>query len=141
MGANQAMESAAVLVNELRRAFDALASDRLSSTDLRQAFASFTNQRRPRTTQVESKAGMLCRAQLLHDGPAAAIVEELPSLSDGDWLFRGFMGLAQSPVLDGIPLSSCSLRFQAAMQKFMQKFKAQQAGELSCSNNGLFDLV
>jgi FAD dependent monooxygenase len=141
MGANQAMESAVVLVNELRGVLASSSDNSFHYDILRAALARYTEQRKGRTTQVQQKAGMICRAQLCHGGPAEAILKELPTLTDGDWLFRGFMGLADAPVLDDMPLSSRGLIYQQAVESLRKKAMARQKGELKATNLALFGLT
>ncbi|CAJ0552559.1 Ff.00g006370.m01.CDS01 [Fusarium sp. VM40] len=141
MGANQAMESAVVLVNELRGVLASSSDNSFHHDILRAALARYTEQRKGRTTQVQQKAAMVCRAQLCHNGPAEAILKELPTLTDGDWLFRGFMGLADAPVLDDMPLSSRGLMYQKAVESLRNKAIARQKGELKATNLALFGLA
>lgn len=73
-------------------------------------------------------------------GPAAAVREELPTLSDGDWLFRGFMGLSESPVLHALPLSPRGKFYGEALEKFWKPVQTRQASGFKSSNLELFDL-
>jgi FAD dependent monooxygenase len=141
MGANQAMESAVVLVNELRGVLASSSDNSFQPDILRGALARYTEERKGRTTQVQQKAAMICRAQLCHSGPAEAIRKELPALTDGDWLFRGFMGLADAPVLDDVPLTSRGLMFQQAVKSLRKKAMDRQKGKLKATNMALFGLV
>ncbi|RGP80702.1 bikaverin cluster-monooxygenase [Fusarium longipes] len=141
MGANQAMESAVVLVNELRGVLALSSDNSFHSETLHNTLAQYAEQRKSRTIQVQQKAAMVCRAQLCHDGPAEAIVKELPTLTDGDWLFRGFMGLADAPVLDHIPLTSRGLMYQKAVESLRKRAIARQKGGLKISNLDLFGLT
>ncbi|KAL2863145.1 FAD-dependent oxidoreductase [Aspergillus lucknowensis] len=127
MGANQAIESAAVLLNELRGVWSQPPPSQHGA--LRAALERYSSLRKPRTHAVVQRAGMVCRAQMCHtNGPAAAIRDELPSLRDWDWLFRGFMGFAESPVLEGVPLSSKGLFYQQAVEQFQKRVRARQTG-------------
>ncbi|KAM0545989.1 hypothetical protein ACHAPJ_011101 [Fusarium lateritium] len=141
MGANQAMESAVALVNELREALVSPSSTTWDRDALVAALAQYTERRKSRTTQVKQKAGTVCRAQLCHSGPAEAILKELPTLTDGDWLFRGFMGFADAPVLDDIPLTIRGLKYQEAVDAIRNKAIARQKGEFKATNSALFGLA
>lgn len=65
MGANQALESAVVLVNELQGVLAASSDKTLHRDGLRSALERFEEQRRGRTGEVIQKAGIICRAQLV----------------------------------------------------------------------------
>ncbi|KAM5367380.1 hypothetical protein ACJZ2D_010025 [Fusarium nematophilum] len=140
MGANQAMESSVILANELRDVLAASADNQFHPEALKSALARYAERRTGRTTEVMQKAGMICRAQLCHSGPPEAVLKELPSLSDGDWLFRGFMGLADAPVLHGIPLTDRGRMYQQAVEALRTKAKARQREGLKLTNSALFGL-
>ncbi|KAM3547598.1 hypothetical protein MY1884_009509 [Beauveria asiatica] len=140
MGANQAIESAATLLNQLRGLFSSVDYTSSEQSHLSAALERYTEIRKPRATEIAQRAGMVCRAQLLHSGPAAAIRDELPTLNDGDWLFRGFMGMSDSPVIDTLPLSSRGNMFGEAMEKFWERVQARQGSNSKMSNMALFDL-
>lgn len=142
MGANQAIESSALLANELHKVLreSPRGWSSLSRDSLKAALYRYSQCRQPRTRDVIQKAGMACRAQLCHGGPAAAILRELPSLTDGDWLLRGIMGLADAPVVHGIELSARGYFYDEAVEKVREKVQARQRGTLSVSNSGLFGL-
>ncbi|WEW61962.1 hypothetical protein PRK78_007462 [Emydomyces testavorans] len=93
VGANQAIESSAPLVNELEKVVRISPEGPLPRNALTAALSRYSEQRQKRTREIMQRAGMVCRVQVCHGGPAAAILEELPTLTDGDWLFRGFMGI------------------------------------------------
>ncbi|OAA50981.1 FAD-dependent monooxygenase [Beauveria brongniartii RCEF 3172] len=140
MGANQAIESAATLLNQLRGLFSRVNYTSPEQSHLSAALERYTEIRKPRATEIAQRAGMVCRAQLLHSGPAAAIRDELPTLNDGDWLFRGFMGMSDSPVIDTLPLSWRGKMFGEAMEKFWERVRARQGSNSKTSNMALFDL-
>ncbi|KAH6654440.1 hypothetical protein BKA67DRAFT_565173 [Truncatella angustata] len=75
----------------------------------------------PRTTEIQKRASMTCRAQLRHEGPAAVQPQELPTLTDADWLFRGFMGLSDAQIFEGIPLSNQGVVLQRGNEQFQAK--------------------
>jgi hypothetical protein len=141
MGANQAMESSVSLVNELRKVLRDSHDGIFPRDALRSALARYSEQRRPRAGSAAQIAGLLCRSQMGHDGPAAAMRRELPSISDGDFLFRGFAGLSDAPVIDGIEPSSRGHYYNQEVRKFWQKVKARREGSLSITNSQLFGLA
>jgi hypothetical protein len=75
-----------------------------------------------------------------HGGLAAAMRRELPSTSAGDFLFRGFAGLSDAPVIDGIELSPRGQFYNQAIRNFWQKVKARSEGLLAMTNSELFGL-
>ncbi|CAI7641997.1 unnamed protein product [Penicillium viridicatum] len=140
MGANQAIESSATLLNELQGTFFKSDDGFLPQGLLTAALERYTANRKPRAGGIARKAGIICRAQLLHDGPAAAVRDELPCLTDGDWLFRGFMGLADSPVIAVLPLSSRGKFFGKAVEQFWNRVRARQNSGLNMTNSDLFGI-
>lgn len=140
MGANQAIESSATLLNELGDIFSKKYSGSPQLELLSAALKRYAYIRKSRASEIVQRAGTVCRAQLLHSGPAAAVQEEVPSLTDGDWLFRGFMGLSEFPVLDALPLSPRGKFFGKALEKFWKRVRARQASSSQTSILELFDL-
>ncbi|GES66775.1 bikaverin cluster-monooxygenase [Aspergillus terreus] len=141
MGANQAIESSTVLLNELRGVWSRSPQHGLfPPTALRAALERYSELRMLRASTVVQRAGMICRAQLGHDGPAAFTREELPSLMDWDWLFRGFTSFADSPALAGLPLSSKGEFYQDAVERFQKRVRARQTGAESISIAALFGM-
>lgn len=124
MGANQAIESSAVLVNKLQTVWSDSA-DVVPSTTVAAALKGYAELRKPRTAMVVQKASVSCRAQLGHGGLARAVRHELPSLTDGDWLFRGFMGFSGAPVLAALPLSPRGEFYQRAVDQFQQRSESK----------------
>ncbi len=139
MGANQAIEDSAVLVNELEKIVKAHPGGKLPREAVRAALVRFS-ERIERTGDAMRRAGMVCRAQLCHPGPAAAVLRELPALSDGDWLLRGFLAFSSAPVIDGLPLTARAQYYQRECEAFMQRFKARERGDLKLSNSVLMGI-
>jgi 2-polyprenyl-6-methoxyphenol hydroxylase-like FAD-dependent oxidoreductase len=125
-GASQAMESCALLLNELGDILKNSQGSKISGTDLKAAFARYSKQRAPRSTQVQELAGIVAAGQLLHRGVGGAVIKELPTLTDGDWMFRAFGGLPAAPVVNGIPLSTSGNLYNEALANFMQRFHSRQ---------------
>ncbi|KAF2650610.1 FAD/NAD(P)-binding domain-containing protein [Lophiostoma macrostomum CBS 122681] len=140
MGANQAMESSACLVNELQKVIKSSSGGHLDPASLRSALEDYANLRTPRTSMIQERAGISCRAQLRHGGPAAAVLRELPTLTDADWLFRGFASLLDAPVLDGFPLTARGKFLEEAMATFKRRSRTRAEGSLKCSNEQLVGL-
>ncbi|KAB8068834.1 FAD/NAD(P)-binding domain-containing protein [Aspergillus leporis] len=137
MGANQAIESSAVLVNEIGRILQDSSDTASPRETLQTALRHYTVTRQPRTREISERAGIVCRAQLCHGGPAATVLQELPSLSDSDWLFRGFMGFSDAPVLEAIDLTARGQFYDRAIQGFWKRLKARQNED----NAALFDIA
>ncbi|OOQ88357.1 3-hydroxybenzoate 6-hydroxylase 1 [Penicillium brasilianum] len=140
MGANQAIESSATLLNELGNIFTAKDGGSPQPEILANALKRYADIRKFRASEIVKRAGTICRAQLSHSGPAAAVREELPSLTDGDWLFRGFMSLSESPVIDALPVPPRGKFFGQAVEKFWKSFRARQASGFKTSNLELFGI-
>jgi len=140
MGPNQAIESSATLLNELGDIFRKKDCGSPQPQLLSAALKRYAEIRKGRASEIVRRAGTVCRAQLLHSGPAAAVREELPTLNDGDWLFRGFMGLSESPVLHALPLSPRGKFYGEALEKFWKRVQTRQASGFKSSNLELFDL-
>lgn len=136
MGGNQAIESAAVLANELSKALDD-SSKSFTATNLKNALLNFSQQRKARSTEMMQRAGIVCRAQLCHGGPALAIRESLADLSDGDWLLRGFASFAAAPVLQKVPLTVRGLEYNKAVEEWKERMSKRERGELNVSNSVL----
>ncbi|KAI1074322.1 FAD-dependent monooxygenase [Whalleya microplaca] len=140
MGANQAIESSATLVNEICKVFGASTDGRILAAALGSALARYQELREPRASEAQKRAGILCRAQLCHTGQAETMLEELPILSDGDWLFRAFMGFSEASMIESIPSTERARFYDTAVKEFLKKTKARQAGVLEVSNNVLMGL-
>lgn len=155
MGGNQAIEGAAVLVNMLSETsiFQQSPSPSPRSGDddhpvlmiprdtLQTALARYTADRQPRAREIARRAGIVCRAQLCHGGPAAAVLQELPGLRDGDWLFRGFAGFADAPVLEMLEVTRRGRFYDWAIGDFRKKLAARQGGAGGGDNAALFDIA
>ena len=141
MGANQAIESSATLVNELQKVLRNSHNGTFPREALSSALSRYSNQRRPRAGSTVQIAGLLCRSQMFHDGPAAAMRRELPSTSDGDVLFRGFASFSEAPFIHGIELSPRGHYYNQAIREFWQKVKARRERSLAMTNSELFGLT
>lgn len=140
MGAIQAMESCAVLVNELSTALKNSGSIK-SSDVLKAALSRYTEKRIGRSTSFQKRAGVVCRALMRHDchnKDAAAVLQNLPVLSDFDWLFKEFMGFSGSPAFADIPQSARAAFFDQALTNFQQRVTEREKGFLNCTNSELF---
>jgi FAD dependent monooxygenase len=135
------MESSACLVNELQKAMQSSPNGNLAPTALRSALENYAKSRTPRTSMIQERAGISCRAQLRHGGPAAAVLRELPTLTDADWLFRLFAGLADACAFDGVPMTERGRVFEEAMATFQQRSRARAEGSLKCSNEQLVGMA
>jgi hypothetical protein len=141
MGANQAMESSVALVNELQRVLRDSQDGTFPRDALSSALARYSVLRRPRAGSNVELSGLLCRAQMCHDGPAGAVRRDAQSTSAGDMLFRGFAGYSEAPVIDGIEPSPRGRYYNQAIREFRQKVKARSEGQLPVTNSELFGLA
>ncbi|KAJ6143847.1 FAD/NAD(P)-binding domain-containing protein [Penicillium samsonianum] len=106
-GANQAIESCAVLVNKLMEARKAsVPGEKLSREAVKSALASYAQVRAQSAAMISERSQMVCSALLCIPGPAAAMVKGMVNLSDEDWLLRAFMALSTAPVLEDIELTA-----------------------------------
>lgn len=125
MGANQAIESSACLVNELQKAIQLSPNGKLEFAALRSALENYASLRVPRTSTIQQRAGTVYRAQLRHDGPAAAFLRELPTMTDSDWLLRGLMSMSEATMLEGIPLTTRGTFYRDAMETYPSMHRDQ----------------
>ncbi|KAB8237686.1 FAD/NAD(P)-binding domain-containing protein [Aspergillus alliaceus] len=106
-GANQAIESCAVLVNKLMEARKAsVPGEKLPREAIKTAFASYAQVRAQSAAMTLERSRMVCSALLCIPGPAAAMVKDMLKLSDEDWLLRAFMALSTAPVLEDVELTA-----------------------------------
>ncbi len=130
MGANQAIEGAATLANELGPVLlGSHPSSQHRAEELRLSLSRYTSKRQPRSEQIFQRAGIVCRAQLCHGSPAAAVLKELPTLTDGDWLFRGFMSFAGAPADRGYSSHSPGCTVQGCNSEVSDKCKGPKRRE------------
>lgn len=114
------MESVALLLNELEKV---RTTGKISSEQLKLALSRYSDQRKPRASKIQKMAGMICRTQMMPHGEAtSAAYQELPRLTDADWLFRGYMGFLGAPALAGIPLTEAGKFYDKSMSSFQEKF-------------------
>ncbi|KAK8105016.1 FAD-dependent monooxygenase [Apiospora kogelbergensis] len=126
-GGNQAMESVALLLNELGSVSGDGALKIPPADALRAALCRYSEQRRARTTKIQSLAGTICRTQMFpHGEQTAAAYQQLPTLSDADWLFRGMMGFLGAPCLNGIPLTERGKLFDETLASFQQRLSTEK---------------
>lgn len=127
MGAMQAMESCVILVNEIGKVLDSSVDGKLQRESLKEALSRYVELRAPRSGAIQKRAGIVCRALLRHDGhnaDAEKLLNDLPNLTDADWLFKEFMGFLGAPALDSIPLSKRGKLFHNTLSAFQQALKA-----------------
>jgi hypothetical protein len=71
---------------------------------------------------------------MCHDGLADAVLKELPTLTDGEWSFRGFAGLSEAPVVNNLPRSSRAHQYEHTMAEFCEKMKDARISSPKLSN-------
>ena len=119
MGANQAMESAAALANELQRI------NRLGGgwtmANITKAFERYTNVRRDRVAAIISRAGMICRAQLCCPGHEQT-VKAITKLQFADWMAQGLAGFRGASVVESLPLTERGKYYDERVKAFFDHF-------------------
>ncbi|RYP27844.1 hypothetical protein DL767_007492 [Monosporascus sp. MG133] len=106
-GANQAIESCAVLVNKLMEARKAsVPGKRLPREAIKSALASYAQTRAQSATTALERSQMICKALFCMPGAATAMGKNTVELSDEDWLLRAFMALSTAPVLEDVELTA-----------------------------------
>lgn len=117
------------LVNEIARVLQNSSITASPCEPMQAALHRYTVARQVRTREISERAGIVCRAQLCYSGPAAAILKRLPSLSDSDWLFQGFLGFSDAPVLEAVEQTPKGQFYNLAVQSFKEGLKARQNRE------------
>lgn len=105
MGANQAIEGAAVLANELRRALNNAPDRRLSRETLYSVLARYTKQHFCRGAESVGKSALITRALFMCDGAPAGVRRRLETMTEEECLKSAFLGFSHAPVLDDIELT------------------------------------
>ncbi|KAF4335193.1 FAD-dependent monooxygenase [Fusarium beomiforme] len=126
-GANQAIESCAVLVNKLMEARKACQpGEKLSKQAVKSVLASYAQERaEPATTALE-RSQMVGKALLCTPGPATTLVQDMLKLSNKDWLLRAFMALSAAPVLESIELTPRGHLYNKAVKEAQAEMARRQ---------------
>ncbi|KAJ8115387.1 hypothetical protein ONZ43_g4676 [Nemania bipapillata] len=123
-GANQAIESCAVLVNKLMEARKAARDGKkLPREAIKSALSSYAQTRAQAADMTLERSQMVCRALFCEPGKASAMVREMVKLSDEDWLLRAFMGLATAPILEDVELTARGHLYNYAVKAAQEETK------------------
>ena len=138
MGANQAMESAASLANELLR------TDEWTTQNIMTAMERYTCGRRGRATGAMKKAAIICRAQLCCPGYENA-VKDISRLKFADWMVRGLVSLRGAAVVESLPLTEQGRYYEENVEKIFKRLghhigQAEKVEISGLSNEELLEL-
>ncbi|KAI1202366.1 FAD-dependent monooxygenase [Nemania serpens] len=123
-GANQAIESSAVLVNKLMEARKAaMYGEKLSREAIKSALSSYAQTRARPADRILERSQMVCRALFCEPGRASAIAKDTANLSDEDWLLRAFVGLATAPILEDVELTARGHLYNRAVKWAQEETK------------------
>ncbi|KAI1826625.1 FAD-dependent monooxygenase [Xylaria intraflava] len=116
-GANQAIESCAVLVNKLMEARKAATNGKkLSHGAVKSALSKYSQTRAQPAAMNLVRSQMVCRALFCEPGQASTMVKDMLKLSDEDWLLRAFTGLSTASVLEDVELTARGQLYHQAAQ-------------------------
>ncbi|RAL03642.1 FAD-dependent oxidoreductase, partial [Aspergillus ibericus CBS 121593] len=112
MGANQAIESSAALVNEITKAMNSLTNGHPSRETIRSALARYTEQRLRESAPAVERSRMICEALFCNEGPAIPKLRQMLSMSDEELLPHALEEFTRAPVLDGLELSPRGVQYE-----------------------------
>lgn len=121
MGANQAMESAAALANELLELNDGQGDDGWTASNITIALEKYTQVRCNRVGIVISKAGAICRAQMLCPGHDH-LVKALPKLGFADWMTQAFFSFRGASLIESLPLTERGKYYNDRLKLFFDNW-------------------
>lgn len=119
MGANQAIESAAALANELQTLNQV--DEGWTMANVTVALEKYTQTRRDRVALVVSKAGAICRAQLCCPGHDQ-LVKALPSLSFADWMTQSLLSFRGASRIQSLPMTERGKYHEERLKSFFDKW-------------------
>ncbi|KAF4953247.1 hypothetical protein FSARC_12441 [Fusarium sarcochroum] len=135
-GANQAIESCAVLVNKLMEARKASTSaEKLPHETIKSVLASYAQERAQSAATALNRSQTVCKALLCFPGPAAAMVKDMMKLNEDEWLLRAFMALSTAPVLKDVELTARGRQYNKAIKtaqvEMERRKKIEEPGQKS----------
>jgi hypothetical protein len=116
MGANQAIESAAALSNELVRIQE------WELGGITGALERYTQVRRARAAAATNMAGMICRAQLRCHG-YDRIFSSIPGLKFADWMIRALAGFRGAAAVESLPQTKRGEYFDEKVGGFFERLE------------------
>lgn len=118
-GANQAMESCAVLINKLMEVYTS--QDGISHDSIKAALASYAQEREQPAAMTMERSQMICNSLFCLQDPA--VLKDILNLSEDEFLLRAFMGLSNAPVLNDVELTARGQFYSTAVEAVKQEMK------------------
>lgn len=78
---------------------------------------------------------------MCYDGPAKAVLKELPTLADSDWLARGIAGLSGAPTTNDLSLTPTAERCFHAIGEYCDKVEDARTSATRLANMELFGIA
>lgn len=126
MGANQAIEGSAVLVNEFRRALKKSVDGKLSRDTLHSVLARYSKQHFRRGAESVERSALITRALFLWDGAPAGVRRRLQTMSEEECLAGAFLGFSQAAVLEGIELTPRGMLYDKTTNLIRERATKEQ---------------
>ncbi|KAH6957228.1 FAD-dependent monooxygenase [Fusarium avenaceum] len=124
-GANQAMESCAVLINKLMEVYTS--QDGISHDSFKVALASYAQEREQPAAMTMERSQMICNSLFCLQDPA--VLKDILNLSEDEFLLRAFMGLSNAPVLNDVELTARGQFYSTAVEAVKQEMKKRLNGK------------
>lgn len=115
-GANQAIESVAILVNHYMKALRIFPDGKIPRDILYYILTLYSQERKKQSAVAVQRSKMVCEALFCGPGPAGAMVRDMLKMPDEEWLSRAFMALSEAPVIDDLGLTPRGLLYQKTMK-------------------------
>lgn len=123
-GANQAIESCAVLMNEyVKTRKENGNSKTLPRGAIRSVLESYKEKRTKAAAVALQRSQLIAQALFCFPGQPTIMAKVMTSLSDEEWLGRAFMGLSDAPVLEHIDLTPRGELYAATVRKALANAK------------------
>ncbi|KAM0321205.1 hypothetical protein ACHAPQ_009591 [Fusarium lateritium] len=124
-GANQAMESCAVLINKLMQVYKS--REGISKDSFKVALASYAQEREHSAAMTMERSQMICNSLFcLQD---SAVLKNIMNLSEDEFLLRAFMGLSTAPALNNVELTARGQFYSTAVEAVKQEMKTRLNGK------------
>ena len=136
MGANQAIESVAILVNEIMKAENASSSNRRPSREsVHSALTRYAEQRIRESAPAVERSRTICEALFCNEGPAIPKLRQAFSLSDEELLSRVLAEFSRAPILENLALSPRGIQYEEMATSVKERtmeiaMATQQNGQL-----------
>ncbi|PYI00408.1 FAD/NAD(P)-binding domain-containing protein [Aspergillus sclerotiicarbonarius CBS 121057] len=124
MGANQAIESSAALVNEIMKAMTSSTNGTPSRETIHSALARYAEQRFRDSAPAVERSRMICEALFCSDGPAIPRLRQMLNLPDEEMLSHALKEFTRAPILDDLGLSARGMQYEEMATSLKEKAKA-----------------